>query len=222
MTTAPDDSTLFPLSAITHYSFCPRRCALVHTERLWSDNYFTASGENLHAVVDQGVPESRRERRIARNLSLKSTALGVFGIADVVEFLRDDETGVPVRGWPGKWRPYPVEYKWGTAKNELPYMHQLCAQAICLEEMLGCRLSEGALYLGATRHRKPVVLDQTLRAQTMEICAAIRQLLDSAEMPPARFGPHCKSCSMADDCLPKTSRRSARAWLDHAIEEAAQ
>jgi CRISPR-associated exonuclease Cas4 len=222
VTSESGDSAFFPLSAICHYSFCPRRCALVHTERLWAENYFTASGETLHAAVDRGKSESRRERRLAHSLPLKSAELGIYGIADAVEFWRDDEMGVPVSGWTGRWRPYPVEYKWGTAKNEIPYMHQLCAQAICLEEMLGVRLSEGALFLGVARRRKPVRLDDSLRAQTREICKGIRRLLDSGETPPAQFGPHCKSCSMRDDCLPDIPRRSARAWLDRAIEEAAQ
>jgi CRISPR-associated exonuclease Cas4 len=217
-----DDEALFPLSAICHYAFCPRRCALVHTERLWSDNYFTASGETLHETVDRGGSESRRERRLARSLHLKSAALGIYGIADVVEFYRDDAAGAAIRGWSGRWLPCPVEYKWGTAKNERPYMHQLCAQAICLEEMLGVRLSEGVLFLGAARHRKSVSLDETLRAETRDICAAIHRLLDSGEIPPPNCGPHCKSCSMADDCLPSASRRSARAWLDRAIGEALQ
>lgn len=220
MIPSSDDEALFPLSAICHYAFCPRRCALVHTERLWSDNYFTASGETLHEAVDRGGSESRKERRIARSLHLKSSTLGIYGIADAVEFIRDDGAGTAIRGWPGRWLPYPVEYKWGTAKNERPYMTQLCAQAICLEEMLGVRLAEGALFLGATHHRKMVPLDDTLRVQTRDICFSIHRLLDSGEIPPPNYGPHCKSCSMADDCLPSTSRRSARAWLDRAIGEA--
>jgi CRISPR-associated exonuclease Cas4 len=222
MKPATGEDSLFPLSAICHYSFCPRRCALVHTERLWTDNYFTASGENLHDAVDRGGSESRRERRVARSLPLKSVELGIYGIADAVEFFRDDAAGVQIRGWTGRWKPHPVEYKWGTAKNELPYMHQLCAQAICLEEMFHLAIDEGELYLGAARRRKSVPLAEPLRVQTKEICSCIHQLLDSGEMPPPRFGPHCKSCSMVDDCMPKSSSRSARAWLDRALEEAAR
>ena len=99
----------FPLSAINHYSFCPRRCALVHTERLWAENYFTVGGKSLHAKVDAGGSESRKDLRYARNIRLYSTELGVSGIADMVEFRRDDVGGISVLGWQGLWMPFPVE-----------------------------------------------------------------------------------------------------------------
>jgi len=215
-----DEDRSFPLSAISHYSFCPRRCALIHSERVWSENYFTASGRELHMNVDAGGSESRRVRRFARSLRLFSRELGVSGVADVVEFHRDDEAGSFVLGWQGRWMPYPVEYKWGTAKNEIPYKRQLCAQAICLEELFHVRIPEGALYLGAEKRRCPVALDDELRDDTKNVCAAIRQILESGQTPPAQPAPYCKSCSLLDDCMPKLSRRSAKAWLEWEMEEA--
>ena len=208
----------FPLSAVSHYSFCPRRCALVHEEQVWTENYFTASGKTLHETVDAGGGESRKERRIARSLRLFSKELGVSGIADVVEFLRDDQ-GVAVGNWTGRWTPRPVEYKWGTAKNEVPYERQLCAQAICLEEMFHVSIPTGGLYLGATKHRKSVLLDEPLRAATRQVCIDIREMLESGITPPAERLPRCKSCSLVEQCLPGLSRRSARAWLDCALAE---
>ena len=213
-----DEGKFFPLSAVNHYSFCPRRCALVHSERVWSENYFTASGKELHSAVDAGGSESRRERRFARSLRLFSRELGVSGIADVVEFRRDETAGVPVHGWQGRWMPYPVEYKWGTAKNEVPYERQLCAQAICLEELFHVRIPEGALFLGVEKHRRAVTLDEKLRRDTERVCAEIRGMLESGPTPPPEFGKWCKACSLADDCMPKLARRSARAWLEREME----
>lgn len=214
------DDLLFPLSAVSHYSFCPRRCALIHLERIWAENYFTASGKELHAVADDGASEARKERRVARSLRLVSHELGINGIADIVEFRRDDEHGVIVRRWPGRWVPYPVEYKWGTAKNEEPYRRQLCAQAMCLEEMFQTTIMEGALYLGTKKHRTTIRLDESLRVATRQTCRAVKQLLDNGETPPPSFGKWCASCSLVEECRPKmvASRRSARAWLEKEME----
>ena len=214
------DDLLFPLSAVSHYSFCPRRCALIHLERIWAENYFTASGKELHAVADDGGSESRKERRIARSLRLVSHELGINGISDIVEFRRDDERGVLVRRWPGRWVPYPVEYKWGTAKNEEPYRKQLCAQAMCLEEMFQTTIKEGALYLGTKKHRAAVRFDENLRTATRQTCREVKRLLVSGETPPPSFGKWCASCSLVEECRPKlvASRRSARAWLEKEME----
>lgn len=220
MTETIDEDRFFALSAISHYSFCPRRCALVHSEQIWSENFFTASGRELHIAVDNGASESRNERRIARSIRLVSRVLGVSGISDVVEFLRDDECGVPVLRWQGKWVPYPVEYKRGSAKNDEPYRMQLCAQAICLEEMFGLKIGEGALYLGTTRHRIVVSIDEPLRASTREICQKIHCLLHSEITPHAEFGPHCGKCSLIDECMPQLGGVSVRQWIVEQIHEA--
>ena len=214
------DDILFPLSAVSHYSFCPRRCALIHLEQIWAENYFTASGKELHAAADDGASESRKVRRIARSLRLVSRKLGVSGISDVVEFVRNDDAGTTVLHWPGKWMPYPVEYKWGTAKNEEPYRRQLCAQAICLEEMFQTTIMEGALYIGTKKHRTTIRLDESLREATKQTCRDVKQLLDSGETPPPSFGKWCASCSLVEECRPKlvASRRSARAWLEKEME----
>lgn len=206
----------FPLSAVNHYSFCPRRCALVHMECVWSENFFTSSGQQLHSKVDRGGSASRKDCRIAKSLRLFSRTLGVSGIADLVEFVRDDIAGVSVLGWQGRWMPYPVEYKWGTAKNEIPYRRQLCAQAICLEEMFHVRVMEGSLYIGVKKHRCPVQFDEMLRQETREVCSSIHTLLASGITPPPTFGKWCSSCSLIEECRPKlvASRRSVKAWLE--------
>lgn len=213
------ENIYFPLSAISHYAFCPRRCALIHNEQMWTDNYFTASGRELHSVVDEGVSESRKERKIARSLRLVSRELGISGLSDVVEFVRDDEAGVPVLRWTGKWRPYPVEYKRGTARNDEPYRRQLCAQAICLEEMFGVAVNEGALYLGSAKRRIVVEIDDSLRIATREISRRIRQLLSSGVTPQAEFGAHCSKCSLVDECMPCLNGISARQWIRGQLKE---
>ena len=116
--------------------------------------------------------------------------------------------------------PYPIEYKLGTAKNEVPYERQLCAQAICLEELFHIRIHEGALYLGVEKHRRSVILDEALRKDTKSICLAIRRMLESGETPVAHPASHCKSCSLVDDCVPQLSHRSAKTWLDCKLAEA--
>ncbi len=213
------ENSYFPLSAISHYAFCPRRCALRHNEQMWTDNYFTASGRELHSVVDEGVSESRKERKIARSLRLVSQELGISGLSDVVEFVRDDEAGVPVLHWTGKWRPYPVEYKRGTAKNDEPYRMQLCAQAICLEEMFGVAVNEGALYLGSLKRRIVVEINDSLRVATRETAQRILQLLDGGVTPQAKFGPHCSKCSLVEECMPCLNGISARQWILGQLKE---
>jgi CRISPR-associated exonuclease Cas4 len=193
---------------------------LIHTEQVWDENYFTAKGNVLHTVVDEGIKESRKNRKIARSVRLVSFELGVSGVSDVVEFIHDDENGIPILNWNGKWRPYPVEYKWGTAKNEEPYIRQLCAQAICLEEMLDVRIFEGALFFGATKHRITVSLDEKLRMETKQVCNSIRTLLDGAFTPSAEFGSHCYKCSLYNKCMPKISGASAKKWIDNRVNDA--
>ena len=153
-------------------------------------------------------------------MRLFSRTLGISGIADVVEFHRDDEVGAEVRGWLGKWLPYPIEYKWGTAQNETPYERQLCAQAMCLEEMFQVAIPEGALFLGVEKRRRPVNLQESLRNDTRTACSAIRDLLASGETPPPSYGKWCASCSLIEECRPKlvASHRSARAWLEKEID----
>ena len=154
------EDALIPLSALQHQLFCPRQCALIHVEGLWAEDGATAEGRILHERVDAGRPERRPGVRIVRGMALRSLALGVSGIADVVEF-----SGRPPR-------PFPVEYKRGKPKAHRADEVQLCAQAICLEEMFGGVVGEGALFYGTTRRRHPVVFDAALRMLTAETAAA--------------------------------------------------
>ena len=149
------EDELLPLSALQHLLFCERQCALIHIEQAWSENLFTAEGRIMHERVDSGGRESRGAVRLAYGLALHSFRLGLAGKADVVEFHRDGA---------GNWQPFPVEHKRGRAKKENWDRVQLCAQAICLEEMLGTAVPAGALFYGKSRRRQDVVFDAELRA----------------------------------------------------------
>ena len=191
---AEDD--LLPLSALQHLLFCERQCALIHIEQVWTENLFTAEGRIMHERVDSGEHLSRNGVRVETALALRSLRLGLSGKADVVEFHREDQGG---------WRPYPVEYKRGKPKPANWDQVQLCAQAICLEEMLLCQVPEGALFYGKPRRRQVVCFDEKLRRETEEAAARLHQLVRSGVTPPARYEKKCESCSLLQLCLPKVA-----------------
>ncbi|EFE50029.1 CRISPR-associated protein Cas4 [Neisseria elongata] len=149
------DTRLIPLSALQHYAFCPRQCALIHNEQAWAENYLTAQGRALHERVDSGEPETRKGVRFERTVHVSAEKLGISGVLDLVEV--DTKTG----------RLKPVEYKRGKPKPDPMDEIQLCAQGLCLEEMTGQTVSEGALWYMQTRHRVPVVFSDDLRTQTL-------------------------------------------------------
>ncbi len=194
---------MIPLSALQHFLFCPRQCALIHMEGLWAENVATAEGRILHEKVDAGGFESRPGVRLARGLQLRSLALGVAGRADVVE----------MRGEPA--RPFPVEYKRGKPKAHRADEVQLCAQAICLEEMFGTAVPDGALFYGLKRRRTPVVFDPPLRSLTAQVAAATRAMIAAGETPAPVVIPGCRSCSLEDACCPARLQKppSVSRWL---------
>lgn len=216
------EEQLLPLSAVGQYIYCPRRFALLHVEQQWEDNRFTAEGTILHEKADSGVRESRGAVRIIRSLRLNSYELGVTGIADVVEFHRvtSEEAGVFLPKVAGKWRPFPVEYKRGAAKNQEGYKAQLCLQALCLEEMLKVPVATGALFLGEKQGRVEVDFTTSLRAQVINACHAMQRLFTSGDTPPPSFGKWCSSCSLVEECKPKqfVAHRSAKKWLERELD----
>ncbi len=202
-----------PLSALQHYLFCPRQCALIHVEQVWSENRFTAEGRLLHEKTDTPGHEVRRGVRTVMSMPLASRALGVSGIADVVELHRGED---------GSWRPYPVEYKRGKPKAHRADEVQLCAQAICLEEMFGCTLAEGALFYGQTRRRAAVALDEELRALTAHVAGEARKLIANGRTPePVYDAKRCGACSLIDLCRPKrlASKTNVTRWLAQQIDD---
>jgi CRISPR-associated exonuclease Cas4 len=204
------EDELLPISALQHLLFCERRAALVCLEGLWRDNTFTVEGTVLHEQTHQAETESRGNLLIARSLWLRSLRLGLSGKADVVEFQRVDGTqpgtGVTLPSAAGIWQPFPVEV-------------QLCAQALCLEEMLGITVPAGALYYGKTRRRLEIQFDETLRKQTETAARRLQELFAAGITPVTRPEVKCKSCSLNDLCLPETTsgRKSVAVYLKKAI-----
>lgn len=205
------EDDLLPISALQHLLFCERQCALIHIEGLWAENRLTVEGRHLHDKAHDGLAEVRAGIRITRGLALRSFQLGLVGKADVVEFHPDPETS---RG-----RPFPVEYKRGRPKKHDADRVQLCAQAVCLEEMLGTPVPAGALFYGRTRRRLDVPFDGRLRQLTRETAKRLHALIASRRTPAAVREPKCDSCSLLNICLPDAMgpRRSATRYLERAL-----
>lgn len=206
-----DDDGAAPLSALQHLAYCPRQCALIHLEQAWAENLWTAEGRVLHERVDEIGSETRGDLRIARGLPLASRRLGLSGRADVVEFRRRAD---------GVWQPFPVEYKRGRPKSHDADRVQLCAQALCLEEMLGLTVPEGALFYGQPRRREAVLFDQSLRERTEALAADLARLLAEGRIPPPAGDNRCTRCSLAEICGAGVPRRSARRWLESRLAAA--
>jgi CRISPR-associated exonuclease Cas4 len=186
-----------PLSALQHWAYCPRQCALIHIEQVFAENLYTQRGQALHKRVDDPGAEIREGLRVARALPLFNDLLGLSGKADIVEFLPDGT-------------PYPVEYKHGSRHKRADIAAcddiQLAAQALCLEEMFGLPVPEGALYYASSRRRRIVTVDADLRAKTMAAITAVRALLqEGSTLPPPRNDDHCPACSLRELCQPQIS-----------------
>ena len=185
------------ISALEHWAYCPRQCGLIHLEAVWDENVFTIRGTGLHARADTPMSRAERGRRVARALPLWSERHGLTGRADVVEFLRD---GTPV----------PVETKSGKAGERVPERVQLCAQALCLEEMFGLEVPEGFVFYAASQRRVAVAMDDALREETLATVAAVRAMMFGERLPAARYDRRCRNCSLIDACLPQGLVRGAR------------
>ncbi|WP_084503211.1 CRISPR-associated protein Cas4 [Desulfatirhabdium butyrativorans] len=201
------EADLLPLSALQHLLFCERQCALIHIEQAWVENLFTAEGRIMHERVDSGRSESRKDLRISFSLPLHSLRLGLVGKADVVEFHREIRQNGNKTSDLVIWRPFPVEHKRGRPKKESWDKVQLCAQAMCLEEMLSLEVPEGALFYGKTRRRVDVVFDAELRCETAETARRLHELFASGKTPPPVLTSACESCSFIEVCLPHALER---------------
>lgn len=195
-----------PLSALQHWLFCPRQYGLIHIDRVWAENRLTAEGRVMHTRADTGQPERRPGIRILRGVEIRSDRHGLHGIADVVE----------LRGG----QPFPVEYKRGRPKAHRADEVQLCAQALCLEDMFACAIPEGALFYGQTRRRMTVAFDDDLRALTLRVADEIEACRAAGQLPAAHYeARRCDACSLIDLCQPRLNRtRRVGDWLARAIE----
>lgn len=218
------EDDLLPVSALSHLVFCERRAALVILEGLWEDNVFTAEGTLLHEQTHRDWGESRRAWRLVKGLWICSYRLGLYGRADVIEFATVDDDGddFPAsNAAKSPWQPLLIEYKRGRLRRETSFEIQLCAQAMCLEEMLGNRLETGMIYYGKTRRRLEVRLDNDLREKTVGAALRLHQLVASRETPRAVYRRKCHYCSLIDVCLPTamSPKKSVRRYLREATAE---
>lgn len=207
------------LSGLQHFAFCRRQWALIHIEQQWRENLRTVEGDLLHRRAhDEQARERRGDILILRGLSVASAALGISGKCDVVEF-RADSGGISLRGEEGLWVPFPVEYKRGSPKPHRADELQLCAQAMCLEEMLCCTVSEGAIFYGETRRRTSVSFSRELREQVKAMLEEMHQLYRRGYTPKVRRSRSCNACSLKELCLPALMKENdVNAYLRQAME----
>jgi CRISPR-associated exonuclease Cas4 len=191
-----DESELVMLSALEHYSYCPRQCALIHQEQTFSENLYTLRGRAVHEQVDEPEWTVEKGVRVERALPLWSNRLGLTGKADVVEFHGDT--------------PYPVEYKHGPRRQKEHDDLQLCAQAMCLEEMTGQAVPQGAIFHHSSRRRREVEFTPLLRQKVEQYVIEIRAMLANRILPPAVNDARCKNCSLQDSCLPSVTNEKKR------------
>lgn len=198
-----------PLSALQHAVYCLRQAALIHLERVWEENRFTAEGRVLHISADKVGERKVRGVRRAMALPLAAKAHGIAGVADLVEFRKNPD---------GTETAFPVEYKRGKAKPHRADEVQLCAQALCLEEMTGRAVPEGALYYAETKRRVVVPFDDDLRALTRKTIGDLRAVFADLHTPPPVFrADRCRACSLLDQCRPKTVAKPARQWCERML-----
>jgi CRISPR-associated exonuclease Cas4 len=221
------EADLLPLSALQHLAFCERQWALIHLEQQWVENRFTAEGRSLHEKAHSEEAESRPDLRTVRGLRVRCLRLGLVGVADVVEFYRSEgsenegpSTGIRLQGVSGFWQPFPVEYKRGKPKPDRCDEVQLCAQALCLEEMLGVGILRGAIFYGRPRRRLEVAFDTELRSETEALSSRLHVLFRDGTTPVAVYSKKCPSCSLLDLCQPKVtgSRAAASRYIAASLQ----
>lgn len=214
------DADYLLISGLKHFAFCRRRWALVHVEQCWAENALTLDGHHMHERVhDPCFTESRGSVLLSRAMPVSSAALRLTGECDMVE-LRRDESGISIHGREGRWRLYPVEYKRGKPDERGADELQLCAQAMCLEEMFVTDISEGSIYYGETRKRMPVALTEELRARVRATANEMHELFRRGYTPKAHMTKVCKSCSMIEICQPTLAKMSsASEYIRRMLEE---
>lgn len=206
-----EDDDLLMLSGIQHFAFCPRQWALIHIEQQWEDNHLTVKGQWLHRNVDNPMAMERNKNVVhLRSVALISRELGFTGIADLLELTAsdDEENTIIVPKYPGRWKVYPIEYKHGKPKCDSIDEVQLCAQAMCLEEMYGIHILEGAFFYESVRRRTPVFFTQELREQVKIYSSLMHEVFEKSITPKSTFQSHCRSCSLEDKCFVNSLRQS--------------
>lgn len=213
------EEDFIPISALQHFVFCRRQWSLIYLEQMWMENHLTVEGHLFHEKVDSGIPESRKTLKIFRSLRLRSLIYGITGVSDVVKFYYKEDSSLD--------RCEPVEYKLGKPKTDLCDAVQLCAQALCLEEMLEIQISKGFLFYGKIKKSVPIQFDIALRRETIRSIQEIRTLTEAKKTPLAIYTKKCKKCSLFTLCMPKQTNNfykseeyliKAKKWLQSDCE----
>lgn len=216
-----NESDFLQLSGLQHFKFCRRQWALIHIENQWAENLRTVEGQLIHAKAhDAQAVESRGDRLITRAVRVFSTTLGVSGECDVVEYFRGDN-GIPLPNRQGLWQPFPIEYKHGQrSEHTIADAFQLCAQAICLEEMLCCSIPEGAVFYEQTRRREPILFTEELRLEVRSALEEMHRYMERGYTPKVKPSKGCNACSLKEQCMPKLLKaRSATAYMKTHLED---
>lgn len=207
------------ISGIQHFTFCRRQWALIHIEQQWEENYRTADGNAMHENAHDGsFHEKRNNKIIVRALPVFSSELGVSGECDIVEFL-SDKNGVEIFGQKGKYSVTPIEYKRGKPKEDQSDIMQLCAQAMCLENMLCCKIDKGYIYYGENRKRFPVMFDEQLREQVKTTIEEMHKYYKRQYTPKVKRTKSCNACSLKNICLPVLMKnKSAKDYIEKTLD----
>lgn len=215
-----NDDDFLLLSGLQHFLFCRRQWALIHVENQWEENLRTVDGRIMHERThNEELTEHHGDTIITRGMNIFSRRLGVSGKCDVVEFHKSEE-GIELYGWKEKWVPFPVEYKRGEPKKNNCDIAQLCGQAMCLEEMLGCHIKEGALFYGETKRRTAVLFSDDLRNLVSTSLIEMHQLYDRGYTPSVKRTKACNACSLATFCIPVLNNAiKTSTYLAGSIEE---
>lgn len=206
------------LSGLQHFAYCRRQWALIHIEQQWAENERTIDGQLFHKRAhDCGFTEKRGDLIITRGLSVKSATLGISGICDIVEFHKSEQ-GVTLFSFEGLWQPYPVEYKSGEPKTDNVDELQLCAQAMCLEEMLLCDIPNGSLFYGQNRRRTYVEFTDKLRTQVKNMLSEMHDLWKKGYTPKVKAKKGCNACSLKEICLPRlTKTKLVSSYIEESL-----
>lgn len=207
------------ISGIQHFVYCERQWALIHVEDQWVEDASTASGRLMHKRVhDPEVHDVRNGIITKRGVSIGSKLYGITGVCDAVEFIPDD-SGIEIVGHVGKWRVRPVEYKRGSSKQGDEDRLQLTAQALCLEEMIGCHIDDACLFYGQTRHRENVRISEKLREKTIQVISEMREIYESGVTPRGQYDSRCLRCSLKNVCMPELFASENSSNVQHFISK---
>lgn len=208
------------LSGIQHFQFCKRQWAIIHIEQQWEENVRTIEGQHVHRKADQPFArEKRGDKLIVRAMPVRSSELGLTGVCDVVEFIRSDQ-GVPIHGADGTYLPYPVEYKRGKPKSGDEDIVQLVAQAICLEEMLLCKVRTGYLFYNEIKHRVEVPITDEWKDKVKRLVGEMQDYYKRRHTPKVKTGAYCRACSLQHICLPDLmNKRSVKSYVEGKMAE---